>query len=93
MTDVAVIGFASSTDQTTAVVAVDSDGDGWMDLLVGNSGEQNRVYYGAGDGTFKNPPGAILSDLADTKALLSGDFDNDGHLDVVAGNQSRILSP
>ena len=74
-----------STDNTRALIIADTDGDGWADCIVGNSGEQNRIYYGDGSGGFKGV-GAIGSTTKQTLGMVAGDLNNDGNLDAVGGN-------
>jgi len=78
-------GLPSSSDKTRWIVVADSDGDGWMDIITGNNGGQNRVYYGNGAGGTKGA-GAIGYSEKSTLVLLAGDLNNDGNLDAIAGN-------
>ena len=75
----------ASTDKTRALIVADSDGDDWMDCIVANDGEQNRVYYGNGAGGFKGA-GAIGTNTKMTLGMVTGDLNNDGNLDAVAAN-------
>ena len=75
----------ASTDTTRALIVADSDGDGWLDCIVGNDGEQNRVYYGDGTGGFKGA-GAIGTAMKMTFGVVTGDLNNDGNLDAIAAN-------
>jgi serine/threonine protein kinase len=69
------------------------DGDGDLDVLLGNSGSPNRVLLNAGDGTFPMSielPGGS----ARTNSIAAADVDGDGDLDVLLGNEdtpSRLL--
>jgi hypothetical protein len=66
------------------MAAADLDGDGKLDLVVGNTGNGNAgsltVLYGSGTGAFPTsvtfPLGSALTDLA------VGDFDGDGFKDI-----------
>jgi hypothetical protein len=49
VTDKAGVG---STGWTLACAAIDVDGDGWMDLFVGNDYGRSELYRNNGDGTF-----------------------------------------
>ena len=56
-TSEAVIQFLSSdlpggSAYTASIAAADVDGDGDLDVLLGNSGSPSRVLLNAGDGTF-----------------------------------------
>ena len=70
-----------------AIAAVDVDGHGTVDLLVG--GDRIELYAGAGDGTF-----TLAADLATRGyALEVRDLDGDGLRDLVAiGSDARVLA-
>ena len=69
------------------------DGDGDLDVLLGNNGSPSRVLLNAGDGTFPTsielPGGRAI-----TMSIAAADVDGDGDLDVLLGNYgspSRVL--
>ncbi len=74
----------------------DLDGDGWLDLFVGNEsfGEAVHpceVFRSEGDGTFRDVAAEWGADLVGmVKGVACGDYDNDGDLDLYA---SRLQQP
>ncbi len=74
------IPMPSLTVNSGGVSAIDIDGDGHLDLLIGNT-----VAYGKGDGTFSNP--TVLPVLATGfNQSFAVDVNGDGKLDIVAVN-------
>jgi len=77
----------------TSIAAADVDGDGDLDVLLGNDGSPNRVLLNAGGGTF--PTSITLpGGSARTRSIAAADVDGDGDLDVLLGNEggpSRVL--
>jgi len=79
------LNVGTGSDETRSVAWADWDGDGDLDLAVGNGGAQNAVYLNNGDGSF----GAAVNFGSGSDATLSlawGDFDADGDLDLAVGN-------
>ena len=66
----------------------DYDGDGWLDLYVGNesSGSRrnpNQLFRNNGDGTFSDVALAVGAGVVGfTKGVAWGDYDNDGDPDL-----------
>ncbi len=89
--DVSCEDITTATNDTQAVALGDIDGDGDLDLVVGNLGQTNHLYRNDGSGTF-TAGGALGSVEKDTRAVVLGDVDNDGDLDIVTGNGSRELN-
>jgi len=73
------------TNNTTSVAIGDVNGDGLVDLVVGQNGDVNRLHLSSNGVAF-----ALGTDIgAETDATSSvklGDVDNDGDLDLLAGN-------
>jgi len=69
-----------------SLVLGDVDGDGDLDLAIGNEGEQNVVYLNDGDGTFDTITHTVGPADDRTLGLALGDVDGDGDLDLVVGN-------
>ena len=76
----------------TRPTAVDWDGDGNLDLVVGNFGGSFYLFLGLGDGQFQPEPQQLLSD--DSPLTIKGhhsdpfviDWDDDGDLDLLSGS-------
>ncbi|MBU6998254.1 MAG: VCBS repeat-containing protein [Theionarchaea archaeon] len=82
------IGFGSGNDATHDMALGDVDKDGIADLVTGNYGTQNYVYYGNGDGTFTTTHAfGTGTDL--TQEVLLCDVNNDTWLDIVVGNNQQ----
>jgi subtilisin-like proprotein convertase family protein len=77
------------TDVTWSVAWGDVDGDGDLDLAVGNYGDPNRVYRNDGlDGLGDLQMSACWDseDSDTTRSVAWGDVDGDGDLDLAVGN-------
>ena len=71
-------GFSSGTaigpsaDKTRSMGLADVDGDGDLDLLVGNSGQPNRLYLSNGSGVFSSFTNKVsLSGVDATKSVAA----------------------
>ncbi len=73
-------------DRTTSVAVGDIDGDGTLDIVVGNSGEQNRIYINQSGGSNLAFHLTTLDIQDSTNAVALGDLNGDGALDLVVGN-------
>ncbi|HET6202173.1 MAG TPA: VCBS repeat-containing protein [Planctomycetota bacterium] len=77
-------------DLSLEVALGDVDGDGALDVFVGNAGN-NRLYRNDGTGVFgdvsaTNLPSTLLPNPnAETRAIALGDLDGDGDLDAILG--------
>jgi hypothetical protein len=82
------------------VSTADFDGDGWLDIYVGNDGTANQLWMNQRNGTFKDMAflnGAAVNGAGNAEASMgidAGDYDNDGDEDLFVTNwlaQMNIL--
>jgi hypothetical protein len=81
--------FGPNDDKTSSVVIADLDGDGYLDILVGNREQANFVYLNDGSATSFTPL-VFGTGLDATRSVVAGDMNGDGHLDLVTGNVPQI---
>jgi hypothetical protein len=76
-------------DLTTSVAWGDWDGDGDLDLAIGNKGQQDLVYENTGTTlslSLASGVGWVSPLISDTQSLAWGDWDNDDDLDLAVGH-------
>lgn len=80
-------GPLGNTPRTAfALAAVDLDGDGDLDLIVGLDQARDAVYINNGSGQFSPAEaGDFDDDVHDTRALAVFDANLDGHVDIAVG--------
>jgi hypothetical protein len=84
------IDIGSETDPTNSVALADVDGDGDLDVVVGNSGQTNKLYLNnGGDVFFANTGKDIGSAQNSTQSVALADMDGDGDPDLVVGNYDQ----
>ena len=87
---VAATGFPGGTAATMSVAMGDVDGDGRLDVLVGNHGGANELLLQQSDGSFAALASALGGNAANTDVVVLGDVDGDGRLDVLVGNGAYV---
>jgi hypothetical protein len=84
----------ADSDVSMAVAPFDADGDGDIDLLIGNRGAPDRLYRNDGNGVFGGNPSDMPAAAVETSALAVVDVDGDVDLDVVCarlGEPNAVL--
>jgi hypothetical protein len=90
VTDRALTGGAFGP--ALGVSTADFDGDGWIDIYVGNDGQPNQLWINQKNGTFTDTAflaGVAVSGSGNAEASMgidAGDFDNDGDEDLFVTN-------
>ncbi len=100
------VAFTNITEQAgidnpakgACVALVDYDGDGYLDIYVGNSGsfmeilgKPNILYRNNGNGTFTDMAAeAGIADERQSQGVAFGDVDNDGDPDLYVANDFGV---
>ncbi|MGB0385898.1 MAG: FG-GAP-like repeat-containing protein, partial [Ardenticatenaceae bacterium] len=80
-----VISVGLDTKSSRSVAWGDMDGDGDLDLAVGNVSDVNQVYLNEG-GILASTPAWQSTVYSFTRSVAWGDMDGDGDLDLAVGN-------
>ncbi len=92
-TNVAEAAGVLNARRAKGAVWGDYDNDGWPDLYVSNSGQENRLYHNNQNGTFTD----VAAEMGVTEPIKSFscwffDYDNDGRLDLFVNGFSGTLN-
>ncbi|HXS76081.1 MAG TPA: CRTAC1 family protein [Terracidiphilus sp.] len=85
-------GLSDSSDKALGIALTDYDNDGWLDLLITNDTQPNKLYHNSHNGTFTDEgfsAGVAYSDAGKARAGMgtdAGDYDNSGKQSLVIGN-------
>ena len=86
-------GIFDSTSKSLGVALVDYDRDGWLDVLVANDTQPNKLYRNLRNGTFRRRGGARRDRLQRGRqgarrawAIDAADYDNSGVFGIAITN-------
>jgi hypothetical protein len=84
--------ITSDSHDTESIVLKDMNGDGYLDVVCGNTNQVNTVYLHNQSADPFNGVSAttITSDTNPTKVIAAYDMDNDGDFDIIEGNSLQI---
>lgn len=90
--DVSAVAGVGHDGTTTALVALDYDADGHIDLYVVDATQCNYLYRNLGNGSFADATESIILGRVGDAAAVAADFDLDGRDEIaVAGGSSLTI--
>ena len=85
-------GLYDPSSKSLGIALIDYDNDGWLDLLITNDTQANKLYHNNHNGTFTETgfaAGVAFSDAGKARAGMGtdvADYDNSGRQSLVIGN-------
>ncbi|MDX2249662.1 MAG: FG-GAP-like repeat-containing protein [Bacteroidia bacterium] len=87
--DVSATAGIDDKGSNYGVAVADYDKDGWEDIFIARTKDENLLYRNRGDGTFSEVAReAGLNFAGESRVAAWGDFDNDGWPDLFLGNNA-----
>jgi len=80
------LGLADPTEHARGVAALDTNGNGLFDVVIGNWEGPNRMFLQDDRGRFADGAGPALSRQSRVRSVLAADFDNDGREELFFNN-------
>lgn len=90
-------GLHDPTCKALGVALLDFNDDGWIDLIVANDTQPNKLYRNNGDGTFTDvgvAAGVAFSEAGVARAGMgvdAADYDGSGRASIIIGNFSNEM--
>ncbi|MFO1068192.1 MAG: calcium-binding protein [Geminicoccaceae bacterium] len=91
-----LVNLFAGYDDTRAIAIADFDGDDDLDVLMGSSGQANRLLTNQGGNQGGNEGDFVTTEVPGTSpnvmyAIAAGDIDGDGDIDALAGGPEGLL--
>jgi len=85
-------GLEDPTSKSLGIAILDSNGDGWPDILIANDTQPNKLYLNKGNGTFEERGVAAGIGFSEDGVARAGmgadaaDYDRSGHPSIIISN-------
>jgi enediyne biosynthesis protein E4 len=85
-------GLNDPTSKSLGIAILDSNGDGWPDILIANDTQPNKLYVNKGNGTFDERGVAAGIGFSEDGVARAGmgadaaDYDRSGHPSIIISN-------
>jgi enediyne biosynthesis protein E4 len=85
-------GLGDPTSKSLGIAILDSNGDGWPDILIANDTQPNKLYVNQGNGTFEERGVAAGIGFSEDGVARAGmgadaaDYDRSGHPSIIISN-------
>lgn len=80
------VGIGDPLENARGVAALDANGDGLFDLVVGNWEGTHRLFVQDVNGRFEDMTPPHMSTPSRVRTVLAADFDNDGYEEIFFNN-------
>lgn len=90
-------GLYDSSSKSLGVAILDFNNDGWLDILLANDTQPNKLYLNKGNGTFEEKgvtAGIAFSEDGIARAGMgidAADYDRSGHASLIISNFSNQM--
>jgi hypothetical protein len=82
-------GVADMYEHGRGVATLDANGDGLLDLVVGNWQGPHRLFVRRSDGIFVDAAPQEMAAPTQARTVIAADFDNDGYEEIFFNNMAQ----